>query len=229
MTDLFKLANQLGNKNQKPNNNQGKSSANFLETFKDQAGAATTGMVSNAYDQLFGGGKNNQYQDIIPQNGQVANPNTLANPNQLPFNFAEFLKLREQQIRQQERNLTTQQRRTETVIFHQKEEKAKQEIEFIKCEIKKIINTAENISGELVEAEKTVMATTVETGTYQINFFQRIRNLIILARKRLQESQHWLELFHTRQNQRSYYWGQVGKSGAKYMLSHERYMATQAG
>jgi hypothetical protein len=28
---------------------------------------------------------------------------------------------------------------------------------------------------------------------------------------------------------RDSYWGQVGSSGAKYMLSNERYMSTQAG
>ena len=194
--------------------------ASFLESLREQGKTATSGVAQGAIDQLFGGGQANQ---------QANNPNQLANPNQQPFNFAEFLKLREQKIRQQERTLSEQQRRTETVVFSQKEESAKKEIEFIKEEIKKIIKETGDVAVELIEAEKTVLTTTVEAGTYQINFFQRIRSLLAIARKRIAESKNWLEMFNSRQKQKSYYWGQVKKSGTKYLLSNERYMATQAG
>lgn len=162
-----------------------------------------------------------------PQNPNFG-PVNPQNPNQ-PFNFAEFLQQREQKIRQQERNLADQQRQSEKVLFHRKEEEARKEVEAIKEEIKKIIKTMGGVSAELIAAEQTVLSTTVEAGTYHLNFFQRVRRLLALARKRLSESQHWLELFNSRQKHRSFYWGQVKKSGTKYMLSQERYMATQAG
>ncbi|NMC35767.1 hypothetical protein GYA49_01865 [Candidatus Beckwithbacteria bacterium] len=195
--------------------------ASFLESLREQGKTATSGIAQGAVDQLFGGGGQ--------ANQKVDNSSQPANPNQQPFNFAEFLKLREQKIRQQERTLSEQQRRTETVVFSQKEESAKKEIEFIKEEIKKIIKETGDVAIELIEAEKTAMTTTVEAGTYQINFFQRIRSLLAIARKRIAESKNWLEMFNSRQKQKSYYWGQVKKSGTKYLLSNERYMATQAG
>jgi hypothetical protein len=201
---------------------------NFIEALKDLGGgvkdqgkAATAGILSQAVDQMTG--KADQYS---PQTQGSADQ--FPQP-QMPFNFAEYLKSRENLVRQQERQLAEQQRSGEKLVFHRKEEEAKQQVELIKTEIKKLIVETGQMSVELQQAEQTVMTTTVEPGTYHLNFFDRIRRLIALARKRISESRNWLELFNSRQQQRSYYWGQVQKSGTKFMLSHERYMATQAG
>jgi hypothetical protein len=219
MDDLFKAPGQLNTGSGKKQ--QTKQSASFLEALREQAKSATTGVANSAVDQLRGAVPN---QDTTPSHQS----NTQPDVNRQPFNFAEFLKMRENRIRQQERTLQ-QQRRTETLLFHQKEEQTKKEIEAIKVEIKKIIESTTDVSAEFMAAEQSLMATTVEVGTYQINFFQRIKRILILVRKRLTESKHWLEMFNSRKNQRSYYWNQVQKSGTKYMLSHERTVATQTG
>ncbi|OGD62592.1 hypothetical protein A2160_06175 [Candidatus Beckwithbacteria bacterium RBG_13_42_9] len=183
-------------------------------TVKAQTKAATLGTIGSAVNQLTS--IDNR------QTEQMSQP-------QMPFNFSEYLQSRENQIRQQERNLAYQQRSTETLIFHQKEEAAKKEIEIIKAEIKKLVLETGDMTTELAEAEKSVMTTTVAAGVYHKNFFDRIRHLIALARKQICESKNWLQMFNSRSNNRNFYWGQVKKSGTKYMLSHERYMATQAG
>jgi len=213
------------NQNLLPSNKSNKKATtpkpyNFIEAFKDlgsgvkdQAKAATAGTLSDAVSQLTGVG--GRQPDQMPQTQ--------------PFNFSEYLQSRENQIRQQERNLSYQQRTVETLIFHQKEETAKKEIELIKAEIKKLVVETGDMATELVEAEKAVMTTTVASGKYHRNFFERIRNLIKIARKRISDSKNWLQLFNSRTQSKSYYWGQVRKSGTKFMLSHERYMATQAG
>src|SRR3989344_3089537 len=143
--------------NQKP-----RKASNFIEALREQTSSATSSIIGSALDQLKG---RNQDQTNLNQKTQ-------------PFNFTEFLKSREHTIRQQETSLNQQQRRTETLVFYKKEEEAKKEIEFIKTEIKKIIETTQDIAVELIEAEKAVMMTTVETGSYQLNFFQRIHRLI---------------------------------------------------
>jgi Tfp pilus assembly protein PilP len=224
MDDPFKYPNPYANNQNKPTQKPAQKTNNFLEAFKDQGKAATLGVAQNAVDQIFGT-QSIQNSDPRPL---LNSPDTTKTPAQ-PFNFAEFLKMREQRIRQQERMLSQQQRHTETVLFHQKEEKAKQEIEAIKLEIKKIIETAQSMSAEVKAAQYTVMAQTVEAGTYQVNFFERVLRLLVYIRKHLADSKNWLETFNGRKANKSFYWGQVGKSGAKYMLSHERYMATQAG
>jgi len=202
---------------------------NFIEALKelgggvkDQAKAATAGTLGQAVDQMTG--KQNQDQQPAGQS-----PNNAFPQPKMPFNFSEYLKSRENTIRRQERQMAQQQRSAEKLVFHRKEENAKKEIELIKAEIKKLILETGEMSAELQQAEQSVMTTTVEPGTYHLNFFDRIRRLIKLARKRVSESRNWLELFNSRKKTKSYYWGQVKKSGTKFMLSHERYMATQAG
>jgi len=239
MSDPFqfpKPSYMAGNK-QSQNQNSPKPQAknnNFIEAIKDQGMAATTGVAKGALDQVFGGNPS-QFPSFPQENYNPApalpNWNQAANPNvqQAPFNFAEFLRLREQKIRQQERGLADQQRRTERVLFSQKEEKAKQQIEAIKEEIKNIIKTANTIDARMFSIEKEVMSPTVEAGTYHENFFERILKVLVLIRKSLTDSSNWMEAMHGRNSAKSHYWGNVGKSGAKYLLSNERYMATQAG
>lgn len=218
MSDPLNLSNSLGFNSPKKKINHVN---NTVEAVRDQVKAATTGVAGNFMDQLTGSYSSSGTSDNQPKSSE--------NSGQPPFDFAEFLRLRENRIRQQERNLAGQQQRTETVLFHQKEEQTRHEIKFIQEEILKIIQTTEGVSSELISAEQAVLSNTTEAGTYQLNFFQRIRQLLLVVRKRLSESKHWLEAFNSRSQQKSFYWGQVNKSGTKYMLSQERYMSTQAG
>jgi hypothetical protein len=188
----------------------------FLEALKDQARSATFGVAGAAIDQLT-----QKKQTRVPEN-----------QSQNTFNFEEFLRQREQHVRQQERMVAQRQRSSETLVFHAVEEKAKKEIELIQKDIKTLVVQTGKLSSELIEAEKTVATQVVDikTGTYYVSFFERIRRLIKLAKKRITESRTWLEAFSSRNRAKGgYYWGQVQKSGTKFMLSQERYMATQAG
>lgn len=198
-----------------PSLNQNKSTAhktaNLIESFKDQGKALTWGLGGSAWDQLAGGANRPQPQEN--------------------FNFSEFLQSREQQVRNQERSLFERQRSYEVLVFHRKEEICKKEIEIIKQEIKTLVVQTGKLSSELVQAEKAVGGQTpdIKSGVYYFSFFERIRRLIKLAKKRITESRTWLTEFTGRCKAKSYYWGQTQKSGTKFMLSHERYMATQAG
>lgn len=202
-----------------------KKQQNFIEALKDFSGevkdqtkAVTAGVMDQAVNQITG--------VSVDQRTASSGKTPQQEP---PFNFADYLRSREQQIRQQERTLAEQQRGVEKTIFYRKEEETKKEIEIIKVEIKKLVLETGKMSTELQEAEKTVMETTVAVGTYHLNFFDRIKNLIKLARKRISESKNWLELFNSRNQHKTFYWAQVRKSGTRFMLSQERYMATQAG
>ena len=187
--------------------------SNFIEALQDQAKAASFGLGKNAFDQLTG--QNPQSQENNPS----------------AFNFEEYLQLREQQVRNQERSLLERQRSYEVLVFHRKEEGCKKEIELIKQEIKTLVVQTGKLSSDLVQAEKAVSGRTpdIKSGVYYFSFFERIRRLIKLAKKRITESRTWLQEFAGRCKAKSYYWGQTQKSGTKFMLSQERYMSTQAG
>lgn len=152
------------------------------------------------------------------------NPNS---PDQ--FNFQDFLKQREAQIRAQEQQRATQQIYTEKLIFNRKNQETQAAIESIKKEIKTLIKMTKGVSATLFEAEKSVSSQTIDAsnGDYYLSFFQRIKRLIRLTQKRLAQSQNWLEIFNQRSKAKSYYWAQAKKSGGKFTQSHERSVVMQ--
>jgi uncharacterized phage-associated protein len=79
------------------------------------------------------------------------------------------------------------------------------------------------------EVEKATKIEPVDPGLYHLNFFEKLKQTIITLRKKIEDSANWLALFNQRSKKKNYYWSQVRKSGTKFMLSQERYMATQAG
>jgi len=117
-------------------------------------------------------------------------------------------------------------RRQEKLVYSQAEQETKLQIAAILDELKKLALSTKDLAQEMEVAAKQVP---VEPGVYHLNFFEKLREAILLFKKRIQESTTWLAAFNQRAKRRSYYWRQVGKSGTKFMLSQERYMSTQAG
>jgi len=195
--------------------------SNFIEALKDlgssikkQTKDATWGTGKGMVDQILGAPKT----PVKPESGELQ-------PEQ-PFNFEDYLKSKEKQIAARERQRYGKRIQEERLVFHRKHEEAKLQIKAVQEELKKLADTSQELS---VEIKKATFTATVEPGTYHENFFDRIRRLIQLARKRISESKSWLETFNQRAKKRSHYWGQVKKSGTKFMLSQERYMSTQVG
>jgi hypothetical protein len=191
---------------------------NFIEALKDistsvkqQTKDAAAGMGRTAIDQIT------KTQKI--QSGEVK-------PDK-PFNFEDYLKSQERQTEQVQKQRYEKRLQQERMVFHRKEEEAKIKIKQIQDDLQKLAKETEGLSSEV---KKAVFTTTVEAGTYHMNFFDRIKNLIELARKQIASSRTWFEAFNSRKKQKQgHYWGQVKKSGTKYMLSQERTRATQTG
>lgn len=116
--------------------------------------------------------------------------------------------------------------REEAVIFKQEEQNIKIKIEAIREEIKKLVIAAGSLAKE---AEIATVQAPVNPGVYHVNLLERIREFLVLLRKKVVESGNWLAMANKRTNKRGFYWAQVRKSGTKFMLSSERYVATQAG
>jgi len=114
----------------------------------------------------------------------------------------------------------------ERVVWRQEEEKTKLQIAAILEELKKLASATKNLTKEVDIAAKQVP---VEPGVYHLSFFEKLRETLVLFRKRVEDAATWLSAFNQRAKRRNYYWAQVRKSGTKFMLSQERYMATQVG
>lgn len=228
-TTNFGVQNQIklpGNNSS--NNKKPQGAKNFAEVIKDgkspaptspdapqdQVKAVTTGVLSEAAGQIFGG---------------PARQDTVISPGQQPASFEQYLKSRERKIRFQAKRTVEQQRAVERVVYSKKEQETKLQIASLQQEIKKLVVATKELSVEVIEAEKTAFQAVVSPGTYHLNFFDRIRRLISIARKRIAESKNWLALFNNRKKQRSIYWQHAKKLGTKYTLSAERYMNMSAG
>lgn len=136
---------------------------------------------------------------------------------------------KEKEIRQQERLFFERKKREERLVYSHREQEIAQEIVEIQNELKRIADQIEATGSLSQELKTAAFQPTVEPDIYHLGFFQRIKSLLVLARKKVQESKTWLELYMQRHKRKSHYWFMVGKKGTSYMLSPERYMATQAG
>ena len=117
-------------------------------------------------------------------------------------------------------------RHQERIIWRQEEEKVHLQIAAILEELKKLAAATKNLAKETKVANEQVPAS---PGEYHISFFEKFRQTLILIRKRVEDSASWLAAFNQRAKKRNFYWAQVRKAGTKFMLSQERYMATQVG
>jgi hypothetical protein len=115
---------------------------------------------------------------------------------------------------------------SETKIFDRKEEEVKAKISAIKEQLQLLI---QELAGMDKELEKAIEEEIVNPGTYHLNFFEKLRKLLLDLRKRVADSTNWLEISNQRKAAQQGFWGNVKKSGTKYMLSQERTLATQAG
>mgnify|MGYP001560895613 FL=1 len=78
------------------------------------------------------------------------------------------------------------------------------------------------------EVDRAIRDEPIEPGIYHVNFYQRLRSLLLLLREQIDDSRTWL-MVSKGKKQKKQYWGLYKKHGTKFGLSSERTMATQTG
>jgi len=114
----------------------------------------------------------------------------------------------------------------ERLLYLRSETETKQQIASLLQEIQVLAKSTGLMAHEVQVA---TMQAVVNPGAYHRSFFGQLRTFIKTIRAKVEQSRHWLATHSQRASKRSYYWGQVGASGSKYMLSSERYMVTSTG
>jgi len=192
-------------------------SNNFLEALRDLGSGVVDsavhdvagGLAGSAFDQISGQKKSGDLrpdQSIELNQAAPQEPRIEKSPRQFQQEYLD--------IRHQER-----------VVYKQAEQETRLQISAVIEELKKLSLSTKKLAKEVDVASHQV----TEPGAYHLNFFERLRQTLIVLRKQIDNSATWLSAFNQRGKKRSYYWGQVQKSGSKFMLSQERYMSTQAG
>lgn len=118
-------------------------------------------------------------------------------------------------------------RRQETIIFSNKEKMVISEVQNLQSELTKLASSVKHLNKVIGNASIPSPITT--PGTYHINFLEHLIVQIKSLTKNMDNASEWMSLHIARGKKKSHYWGQVKKSGSKYLLSADRYMSTQAG
>jgi len=113
---------------------------------------------------------------------------------------------------------STSQEQAIFVSQHSKEvEKA---INELRLEIKNLIKTTENLNQEIIQSVEQNVA---DFSEYQLNFFKRIKMIVINFRQNITQASVWLENFNHKKNKRNAFWNRAKSKngGEQYLMSSE--------
>lgn len=124
------------------------------------------------------------------------------------------------------------QTRTEFTVFSKSEHQDKvviqQEIMQVRQELVLAIAEMKKLGQRTSEYERAVQENIAEPGVYHLSFFEKIRSMLVVLRKNIQDSSSWMDMTFAKKRAKGY-WNRAKKAGTSFTLSHERRMATQAG
>lgn len=111
----------------------------------------------------------------------------------------------------------------QAIFVNNHSQEVERAINELRLEIKKLIETSEDLNQEVISA---VSQNVFEFNEYQLNFFQKIKMIIINFRQNIAEASIWLENFNRKKSKR--YWNKVKNGGQKYQDSGEHTVARSA-
>lgn len=109
--------------------------------------------------------------------------------------------------------------------LRQQESLVAQKIEEIRIELKSLIATMKMVDKEMALA---VDEKIVDPGLYHLTFLDRLKTMLKVMRKNMQDSASWLSVMRSRKKERKY-WSMYKKKGTEWGLNNERSLATQTG
>lgn len=201
-------------------NKKNSSADSFLEAFRD-LGSDTSNVVK---DDLLKKGAQDIFSSLSPFPKAPSSTESSASG----FVPSEKESELEKRYRSQVSNLETI-HREERVLFTREQRETQNQVSNLQEEIKKLAKSTAELASEAKEAEISAMQEAPLVGAYHVNFFIRLRKLIAGLREQIHESSLWLASWNKKAQKRNHYWNQFKKSGSKFLLSSDRYTATQAG
>ena len=117
-------------------------------------------------------------------------------------------------------------RQEEKGVHEAREQQIEAQVQSLQEELSQMAKAAQELEKQVQIAS---VQTTAKVGVYHIRYFEKLRHFIKAFRAKIEDSSAWLAAFNSRSRKKNYYWSQVKKSGAQFMLSGERTAATQSG
>ncbi|MEK7551150.1 MAG: DUF5660 family protein [Patescibacteria group bacterium] len=104
----------------------------------------------------------------------------------------------------------------------------KGQLEQIRVELKKIVETSKELEATFKEVAKESVQRTVTPGKYHVNFFEWMLSTIQSARVRIESSASWIGAISGKKSKRDY-WSLSKSQGTSFSLSGERVVSQQTG
>lgn len=117
-------------------------------------------------------------------------------------------------------------RAQESQLASRDTQEVKLQVQALSSEIGQLAQSTNSLAKETKIA---AMQAPVTPGVYHITFFESLRSYIVSFRKKIENASLWLQASNQRSAKKKGFWGQVGKSGAKRLLSSEDYAQRSAG
>ncbi len=116
----------------------------------------------------------------------------------------------------------------EHFVYSAKEAELEHKVAEIRQELKVLIEQLKQAGKEVSAIEQQVNAPAQEKGVYYLNFLDRLKVILKVLVKELQDSNTWLTMMKSRKQHKGY-WAQYKKKGTSFGLSDERKVSNQAG
>ena len=196
-------------------------SDSFVESIRD-IGSSTIKSLTN---DVVKGTAQSVFDQILGSTRTGHAPTTDSAPN---F-YEDWIKDREQKAATEatlkERAFQHQKQQEQQVVFSMADEKVRQELAGVRQELEMLVKSMGKVQKTI---ESAVIENVVDPGVYHLNYYRKLKELIIFMRKSLDDASSWLSVSSGRKG-KGYYWGQVSKSGTKYSMSQERQVQMGAG
>lgn len=186
-------------------------SDSLLESLRGFGGGTTKTFEQDFFKKLPG--------DFLRQSG--LRPQNKQNPQSQELMYREETEEWQSKLKQSEVI-----RHQEKLVFSSRDQETKKQVSLLLQEVKKLSGAVQNLDQKIQVA---VIQAPVDPGLYHVNFFEKLVSFIRLLTKSVEDAAVWSSAHASKGKKKSHYWGKVKESGTKFMLSQERYMATQAG
>jgi len=116
--------------------------------------------------------------------------------------------------------LTKSATKEQAIFVNQHSQEVEKAINELRLEIKNLIKTTENLNQEITQSTEQNIA---DFSEYQLNFFQRIKMIVINFRQNITEASVWLESFNHKKNKKNAFWNKAKSKngGEQYLMSNE--------
>lgn len=109
----------------------------------------------------------------------------------------------------------------QSLFINQHSQEIQKEIEELRFEIKKLIESTDILTNEISEIEISVDQNIIDFSEYQLNFLQRIKKMVVNFQKNISETNIWIESFNHKKGRRNAFWNKSKSSGQQYQQSGE--------